>query len=99
MPSLIEKPWFVAVCIPIAILGTSALVISVMLSAAGKDDKKATDQLTKASIAAIEKAEHKLTEKIEKLAQESHYASEEHQKTHWSHDKNGDDGPTHWGSH
>ncbi len=31
MPILTEKPWFVAVCIPVAILGTSALVTFMML--------------------------------------------------------------------
>jgi len=31
MPSLTEKPWFIAVCIPVAILGTSTLVTFLML--------------------------------------------------------------------
>ena len=49
MPSLTEKPWFMAVCIPIAILGTSALVGTmvgtIMLSAASETVEKKTKDL------------------------------------------------------
>ncbi|MCH2378500.1 MAG: hypothetical protein MK236_03670, partial [Pedosphaera sp.] len=80
MPSLTEKPWFIAVCIPIAILGTSALVCAIMLSAASETVKKKTKDL-KDSIEAIQKSEHQLTEKIEELAHKSHHTTEEH--AHW----------------
>ena len=88
MPSLIEKPWFVAVCIPIAILGTSALAITIMLSAYSKNDAK----IGKYSIEAIQKAEKQLADKINGLHTGSH---EEH--AHWSHDTKGVDGPAYWG--
>ena len=95
MSSLTEKPWFIAVCIPIAVLGTSALVISLMLSAYSKNDAKNDAKIGKYSIGAIQKAEHQLTEKIEELAHKSHHTTEEH--AHWPHDAKGVEGPAYWG--
>ena len=94
MPSLTEKPWFIAVCIPIAILGTSALVGAIMLSTASETVGKKTKYL-KDSIEAIQKSQKQLADKIEELDQKHHLSNEKH--VHWSHDTKGVDGPAYWG--
>ena len=43
MPSLTEKPWSIAVCIPVAILGTSTLVTFLMLGQIGRSAGSTAD--------------------------------------------------------
>ena len=98
MPSLTEKPWFIAVCIPIALLGTSALVGAIMLSATSETVEEKTKDL-KDSIEAIQKSKKQLADKIEGLDQKHHLSNEEHEKhVHWSPDTKGVDGPKYWGA-
>ena len=85
MSSLTEKPWFVAVCIPVAILGTSALVTFMML---GQID---------GSAASHAEAGHAKPADTGHGAEGHHVKAEKH--AHWSHDKKGAEGPAHWGAH
>ncbi len=99
MPSLIKKPWFLAVCIPVTILGVCTLVTYLMYGkstvATGAGHAKPADTGHGAGTAATGAGHAKPADTGH--GAEGHVNAKKH--VHWSHDKNGPDGPDHWGAY